>query len=44
MFITITVFFGLEIKGAMTSFDVMCKQIAHSIWSRLLYLLEKFQG
>ena len=31
-------------KGALTSFGVMCKGIAHSIQSRLLYLPAKFQG
>ena len=31
-------------KGALTSFGVMCKTIAHSIQSRLLYVPAKFQG
>ena len=31
-------------KGALTSFGVMCKMIAHSIQSCLLYVPAKFQG
>ena len=30
--------------GALTSFGVMCKMIAHSIQSCLLYVPAKFQG
>ena len=32
------------VKGAMTSFVVMSKEVAHSIQNRLLYLLVKSQG
>ena len=31
-------------KGALTSFGVMCKSLAHSIHSCLLYVPAKFQG
>ena len=33
-----------KVKGALISFGVMCKTIAHSIQSHLLYLPAKFQG
>ena len=32
------------LKGALTSFSVVCKAIAHSIQSRLFYLTAKFKG
>ena len=32
------------LKGALTSFGVMCKSLAHSIHSCLLYVPAKFQG
>ena len=35
-------FFWFILKGALTSFGVMCKAIAHSIQSRLLYVPAKF--
>ena len=41
---TIFLYYMLYIKGTLTSFGVMCKAIAHSIQSCLLYLLAKVPG
>ena len=35
---------NIYFKGALAIFSVMCKIIAHSSQSRLLYVLAKFQG